>query len=261
MCVACNSHAECGANTLCLSDGSCHACTVTCPAGTCAGTQLQAALTAGGTIYVCPGRYTGNFNTFANYALIGAGDGSNEASNTILDALNSGRALTNGAKSGSLARVRLTGAEVTSSFGGGIYHVPSNPSGTLTMTECTVADNVNLNTGMGAGVYNQGTLNMTRCTVTENEGSNAGGGLHTISTLSMTNCQITNNRAGTDGGGIRISGGTAILDGCTVSGNTAGTTAGGVSKASAATLTLLNGTTISGNNPNNCGGSVSGCTG
>jgi hypothetical protein len=222
---------------------------------------LQAALTAGGTIYVCPGKYTGNFNTFANYALIGAGDGLDQTKNTILDALGSGRTLTNGAMSGSLARVRLQGARETASFGGGIYHVPSPTSGTLTMTDCTVTGNFNTGTGDGAGIYNQGSLNMTRCTVTDNEGSDSGGGLHSLFSLTMTNCQITNTRGGTDGAGIRISGGTAILDGCTISGNTAGSTAGGVSKANAAILTLLNGTTISGNNPNNCGGSVPGCTG
>lgn len=258
-CAACSQHSDCGANALCLADGSCQACTVTCPGGTCAGTQLQEAIKNGGTIYVCPGRYTGRYNTFANVTLIGAGDGTNAANNTILDAQNTGRTVTNGASTTVLTRLRITGARETASFGGGIYHV----NGTLTMTDCTVTGNANLGTGDGAGIYNQGgSVTMTRCRVTDNDGSGDGGGLFNIATLTMTNCQISDNDAGEHGGGIYVAAGTVTLDACTVSNNDANINGGGVIRASNnATVTLRNGTTITNNTPDNCFNSVPGCMG
>ena len=50
---------RCPANQICLRSGLCQACDVTCPSGDPAicGDDLQSALDAGGTVYVCPGRY------------------------------------------------------------------------------------------------------------------------------------------------------------------------------------------------------------
>jgi predicted outer membrane repeat protein len=252
----CTQHSDCGADALCLDDGSCQACTVTCPGGACTEAALQEALTAGGTIYVCPGRYTGTFNALTNATIIGAGDGTDEASDTILDAQDTGRVFVNAGENSTLARLRITGGfgEI---FGAGLYHL----GGTLTMTDCTIAGNQN--SLQGAGIYNQGSsqsssLNMTRCVVTGNNSGKSGGGIFSTSTLNMTSCQITGNEAGEAGGGIYAGSGAVKLDACTVTGNHAGSSGGGVIGA-LGTVTLVNGATITNNTPNNCAGSVPGC--
>jgi hypothetical protein len=257
-CVACSRHDQCGLNSLCLDTGVCQPCTVTCPGGTCDGAQLRTALNEGGTVYACPGRYTGSFNMPRDVTLIGAGDGTDPASNTILDGQNSTRVLIPFGNTMAISRVRVTGGR-NGGFGAGVYHLGR----TLTMTDCTVADNANTMVD-GGGVYNQGngagsSLTMTRCNVIGNDASGSGAGIYTIATLNLIACQISQNTAGSDGGGIFVSGGNVTLDACNVTDNHA-RNAGGV--RSNVAVTVRNGTTITGNTPNNCpGGAVPGCTG
>ena len=66
----CGGVCACTAGSIC-HEGSCRPCTVTCngDARQC-GQNLQAAITAGGTILICPGRYGGNFQIVANRAVL-----------------------------------------------------------------------------------------------------------------------------------------------------------------------------------------------
>jgi hypothetical protein len=208
--------ASCPAGQLCLRSGACQPCTVTCT-GTprqC-GAALQAAIAAGGTVYACPGRYQGGFTLsppLANLSLIGAGEGDDAATNTILDAHDLGAVL--GIPSGvglvTLERLRITDGFAAS--GAGVLHV----DGTLRMTECTVAGNTS--NGLGGGVASGGTLEMTRCTIRDNHALGTvgeAGGLYTIGTTTLTDCLVEDNFASQSGGGIGVFGGTTILTGST----------------------------------------------
>ena len=154
---------SCQANQLCVS-GVCQQCSVTC-SGTAmqCGAALQAALNGGGTLHVCPGRYVGNFTISTAVSVIGAGEGDDPDSNTILDVGGSGRVLviTPGVGPVELERLRITDSNPAQA-GGGIDH-----GGTmLRMTECTVSGNTS--GGFGGGIAAGGMLEMTRCTVRDN---------------------------------------------------------------------------------------------
>jgi hypothetical protein len=210
----------CPANHICLRSGTCQACTVTCT-GTPAqcGTALKMAMSAGGTVYVCPGRYQGGFALSNAVTVIGAGEGADATSNTILDAAGAFYVL----ETSGTAQVALERLHVTGGTGSGIRH-----SGTkLRMTECTVSGNGGLN-AFGAGINTDKTLEMTRCTVRNNHatgqfGAGAGlaiaGGIST--TTILTDCLIETNIADSSGGGFWISGGTTTLAGTQVRGNMA----------------------------------------
>jgi hypothetical protein len=182
---------------------------------------LQAALAAGGTHYLCPGRYQGNFTASAAVTLIGAGEGADPASDTILDANGAGQVLLIPAGVGpvELRRLRVTGGNSPGRIifpdGGGIAHLGT----TLRMTECTVAGNTVVGFG-GGGLFNDtpSTLEMTRCTVRDNlttlSGA-VGGGIFTQGTMTLTDCLVEANRSEDNGGGIVIFNGTTTLSGTT----------------------------------------------
>jgi hypothetical protein len=96
--------------------------------------------------------------------------------------------------------------------GGGIFN-----SGTLTVTNSTVADNAS--EGGGGGVWNAGTLSLTNSSVTGNSVT-SGGGIYNNGTLTVTNSTIANNSAAYDGGGILNSDGATmtVMNG-TITGN------------------------------------------
>jgi hypothetical protein len=198
---ACRS-GSCPANQICLLSGVCQPCTISCT-GTPAecGEALQAALDGGGTIYVCPGNYRGGFILETAARVVGAGDGSDVASNTILDASDMGRVLTinSGVETVELERLLLT--DGTAPQGGGILH-----GGTaLRMTECTVRGN--FSDGSGAGISVFGSLEMTRCTVRDNHAIGVlgqGGGILVGANTTLTDCLVADNRASVEGGGIWI---------------------------------------------------------
>jgi hypothetical protein len=214
----------CPTNQICLISGVCQPCSVTCT-GTPAqcGTTLQAVLnnSNGGTVYICPGTYQHNFalaNLPNGVTLIGAGEGDNSASNTILDAAGAGRVLNIfiGVGPVALARLRFTGGNTSTGGGAGIHH----DAATLRMTECTVSGNTTVNKeGAGIAVSGNG-LEMTRCTVRLNHatGENGvGGGISTLKPIILTDCLIEDNHADSSGGGIYcdISVGTTTLAGST----------------------------------------------
>jgi predicted outer membrane repeat protein len=143
---------------------------------------------------------------------------------------------------------------------------PLENAGTMTLTNCTIADNgsadfpasgiiVNLDTltvtsstvsgNEGTGIYNAGTLTLTNSTVSGNTATLDGGGIYNAGTLTLTNSTVSDNTAENGvGGGIRNAG-TLTLTNSTVSGNTSGTDGGGIVN-SFGTLTLTN-STVSGN--------------
>jgi hypothetical protein len=111
--------------------------------------------------------------------------------------------------------------------------------GSLTMRNCTVKDNINID----YGAINNPTL-MENCTVVGNAGGNFGGGIiHFGTSATLINCTITNNSANLLGGGIcLINASTPLMTiiNCTITENTAGTGGAGIYIDAGATLTLRN---------------------
>ncbi len=103
----------------------------------------------------------------------------------------------------------------------------------------------NENTGghSGAGIFNSGTMSISDCTVANNQAYSEGGGIYNTGTLSVINSSLSQNGFWTDGGGIYNTG-TATLSDCTLYGATpylnasAGDTGGGFWNSG--TLTLSN---------------------
>jgi hypothetical protein len=258
---ACGGTLNCGTcsgDAICDS-GVCRTCTVTCEGNNAAcGAALQTALDAGGTVVACPGRYIGNFLLdTANVTLIGAGEGDNPASNTILDADQSGRVLEIASGfSATLVTLRITGGNGTGASSG-VRNV-----GTLTMTSCTVIDNTT--TGGSGGIsHNQnatGPLTLNECTVADNSCDLSGGGItqpNPTQPVTLNNCTVSGNDAGEFGGGITVQNGTLNVNGGSITGNTAGTDGGGIFNSEFGTVNL-DGADVSGNSPNECT-NVTGC--
>ncbi len=276
----------CGApGQVCQSDGAC-ACDV-CRSGCPFGSVQEAidALPAGSTIHLCAGANIGGVTIAKNLTLIGVGDGDNPASNSLIDAHQTGRALfIDSGVTVALEKMRITGGLTGDDNGGGV-RTAANAS--LTMTNCTVSGN-EAPGNSGGGVFNDsGTLTMTNCLISGNTASSGGvgGGIANIGTLTMTTCTVANNRADTgagiftsggavtlnncdigrgnvarvQGGGILVFAGTEVtLDATRVTGNSAGPDGGGGINNLGGTVTLQNGSTVSGNTPDNCFGTISG---
>jgi hypothetical protein len=206
----------CADDSLCDA-GVCQPCTVTCVSGvpTVCGADLQVALAAGGTVYVCPGRYQENFTLDAAVRVLGAGDGAGVATDTILTANGFGRVLqiNPGAGLVALERLRITGGSADS--GGGINHEGT----TLRLTDCTVSGN-SANDAGGIHASSSTTLEMTRCTVRDNEAIAAGGGIVANGNATLTDCLVEANSAD-NGGGIVTGGPTALAGSTQVRGNAA----------------------------------------
>jgi hypothetical protein len=246
----------CAGNSLCHG-GVCRPCDVTCLSGDpdICGEDLQAALDDGGTLYVCPGRYRGNFSITTNASVTGAGDGAAVGANTILEGTGTTSVVTIAQETSvNLQRLRITGGAAASFFGGGIF----NDRGTLTVTDCTVTGNTSA--GNGGGIDNSfGTLTLTGCTVTKNAAAFRGGGIGNSGTLTLNGSIVSGNTATDFAGGIFAYSGTVTLDAASrVTGNDAKPTnpdsGGGIYKNVDSTVTLSSGDNVSGNTPDNCGG-------
>lgn len=295
-CGACGN--ACDAGEICVA-GSCQACNVTCTgsAADC-GTALQTALSGSApTLFVCPGTYRGGFSIARTVTVIGAGEGADPASNTVLDGNETQRVLNMTTGTVGLQRLHITGGDAgpsTDDGGGGI----KNNGATLTVQECTVAGNVGV---AGGGVRQiDGSLAMTRCTVRDNEASFAGGlaliddGPPAVGQATLTDCLVINNTASVGAGGIltaipltlagttRVTSNTASLGGgifvgsggnatvtigadCRVTGNTAtgGSGQGGGISNGGGTVTLEGAADpspiVTGNCAENCTGNVPRC--
>jgi hypothetical protein len=258
-CSTCQGDGTCsgpcsGATPVCF-DGAC-VCGDVCESG-CPSTTVQGAIDAansGDTIRLCAGSYLGS-NAVADIdkdlTIVGAGDGADPATETILDADGTGQVL----RIRSTRTVTVQGLRITGGVGsaGGVRN-----EGDLTMSGCTVHRNTGAAGGPG-GILSLGPLSMTDCTVSENTtASNNTGGIRMAGggiLLRLTRCTIRENTGGV--GGLYVQG-TGTLTETTITANTGlvATLAGGLYIAFG-TTTLID-STISGNTPRNCGTAGSG---
>lgn len=260
----CGGTCGCPAGQVCEA-GSCHACTITCPAANPAacGSALQAKLDAGGVVYACPGRYVGTYYLTTSVKLVGAGQGDDPATSTILDGNQAGRVfVTDLTTNITVDSVRITGGKRN----GGSAGVVNN--GTLAMRSCTITGNVVTGSnGWGAGVRqtdeSDGPLTLTECTISGNQSDNYGGGVaqsNPSHAVMLTNCTIADNRAGLgafgDGGGVFCYDGSLQIAGGSITGNSA--RSGGGIKATGTGSVIVSGVAMRGNLPDNCAG-VTGC--
>jgi len=274
----CGGICRCAANAFCKG-GVCQACTVTCGSDAVAcGNQLKQALTTGGNIGLCPGRYAGNFTTNVGATLTGAGSGADPATSTILDAERSGRVLTiNAGVTASLTSLRITRGNRLGGQGGGIR---ADTNTDLQVEDCVIIDN--FSEVQGGGIHSNGRLRLSNSTVTENRASLAGGinlsvgqpsiitdstislnestrdggGISTSTTLSVLGTVIRNNTAESEGGGIEIDGVVVTFDNSSqIINNTANEDGGGVFVTNTAGGRIAtNGVLIEGNSRRQCVG-------
>lgn len=268
----CGGTCACAANALCHG-GVCHPCTITCDGNaTECGSNLQSLLAGGGTVFLCPGRYVGTYTLPANISIIGAGEGDDPATSTILDAesqlttvtiapgatgsLRSLR-ITGGSRAGILVQGALTMANVTvtensGSEAGGIEH-RAGATGPVSLSNCTITRNIS-HSFVGAGLSLRAAQNVTieSCLIANNEGAIFGGGIFQDKpNTSVRNTAIRDNHANT-GGGLYTDGGSIQLDPqCSITGNTATSGFGGGIMRNTGTINL-NGATVSGNSEVQC---------
>ncbi|MDQ2654549.1 MAG: right-handed parallel beta-helix repeat-containing protein, partial [Chloroflexota bacterium] len=232
---------ECAATEVCRN-GECLSCTVTCASNQTSeecGAALSTALgnASLATVTVCPGTYVGNFSISRGVTLVGAGQGTDPAANTILSGNQAGRVLLLMADAASvtLEKLRIAGGMLSNDDGAGIANLGAG----LTMTNCTVSDNEGSNVN-GVGIYSQSSLQMTGCQVSDNACTDGGealaGGIYAQGPTTLTDCQITGNQTSGEGGGLLVASGLTSLDGqTTISGNVAAG-GGGILVASDASL-------------------------
>ena len=222
-------------NNDCFSPGS--AC------ATINGTIAKAS--AGETIYVAQGTYTGTGSEVVlvdkDISLSGGWDSSftTQSGRSILDGQNSRRGMTvNASVTSMIDHFTMQNGRVDGGYAGGVRN-----DGTLTITESAINNNT---AGAGAGIFNMGTLTLHSSTVKENMTGGDGGGILNLGSLTVTNSSLINNTGGV-GGGISNAGGfalfaTANFINSTISGNSAESRGGGIGNFSTGTLTLSNST-------------------
>jgi predicted outer membrane repeat protein len=147
------------------------------------------------------------------------------------------------------ATATLTGLAIVNGnhggYGGGI-----NDNGTLTLNDCTVANNQASNYGNGGGIFNGGMLTVANSNFTSNYGGLYGGAIQNNGTAVIATSNFVKNSSW-DGGGAIYTTGPLTLTNSTISGNTA--PSGGGIYGSSGNATITN-TTISGNQANYGGG-------
>jgi hypothetical protein len=231
----------------CKKTVDCGSCVCDVCASGCPSTALQAAIdtaNSGDTIRLCAGTFLGEkaiADIDKDLTIVGAGDGADPETATILDAAGTGQVL----RIRSTRTVTLQGLRITGGVGGGVGN-----QGDLIMTGCTVHRNTNAALGPG-GILSLGPLSMTDCTVSENTSSPSNvGGVRTFNAdLTLTRCTIRENTGGI--GGVWVQG-TGILTETMITGNirTNATAPGGLYTDSG-TTTLID-STVSDNTPPNC---------
>jgi hypothetical protein len=200
-----------------------------CPAG-CRFTTLAAAVAgtpAGGTIRLCPGTYPTNSVVIGqNLTIVGAGSGSDPATDTILSGGNTSGVLTILQATVTIRDLTVTGGNGNGRTGG--IEVVLNA--TLTLERVEVVGNT---------------------TTSPSGGGNAGGGLSVFagSTAVVKASRVANNitqGAPTAVGGGIFNGGTLTVDATRVEGNRA-RGGGGIFNSTSARLTLNPGAIVTAN--------------
>ncbi len=255
VCTACTSHDQCGAGKICNA-GSCTACTVTCDAAdhTCSGTALQTALGNGGTVVVCPGLYTGLVSVagVATVTMVGAGDGDDPATNTLLRDFQVSNVTTF-----AMSHVRVYGYAAGACAGhNGIYIKATG----ATLTDCAFVD-IGPKTCTSSNGLDTSTVEMVDCLVTGGYRYDSGGLSVWGGALTLRGSTISDNFTPSDGGGINAQSGAVVkvLDGTVITGNTGGD-GGGIYAAAGVTVTISADSSVTGNKkyatgvPSNCAG-------
>jgi large repetitive protein len=150
-----------------------------------------------------------------------------------------------------------SGAAATVIDGGGIGRVFQIQSGTVDLSDVTVAGGIVAANDWGGGAYVESgaTLTLSRAVFVGNS-AGSGGGMYNMGTILATDSTFAGNTAGEWGGGLLNDGGTMTLERVTVSGNSAGRDGGGIYQyGQGATLALRN-VTISGNTAVSQGGGL-----
>ena len=250
-CTACSPDNPCPAGQLC-DGGACQSCGDVCPSG-CAYPSVQAAIddpNGPSTIRICAGTYVGNLVITRNVTLIGAGQGEDPATNTILDAAGSGRVVLMERVTVTLQNLHITGGG-GGPGGGGIL----NDQGTLTLIDTTVTRNTVRDGGGGGGIYSiAGSVTLSDSTVTRNSATSGGGIYNDFGMLTLSNSTISGNTATNGGGGITNNIGTVTLDGTSrVTGNTAPAgEGGGIHSQNGGAVILANEQNVTDNTGGNC---------
>jgi len=166
---------------------------------------------SGDTLIVDPGTYSEFLTIHKDLTLAGAGPDS-----TILDA------------SGFVIGISIIGNPRVSISGISVRNANSPPpsldlaagilnSGDLTLSNCVVINNGNIQ--MGAGIRSGGNLTLIESVVTGNRGDAGGGISFGGSTLTIRNSTVSSNGAAHEAGGILLAGGVLKMENSTVDGN------------------------------------------
>lgn len=205
----------------------------------------------------------GNITTSRDLTLLGAGEGADDATNTILQGtggtsvvrIESPTTLQNV----TLRDLRITGGDASHHYGGGVYYLGD----VLTMTDCTVTGNAAKFGGGGIIIAFGLAVVLTRCTITNNQATDGiGGGIATAGQTTLTDCVVAGNTAANLGGGIYVYGGSLTLNTTRVGGptpteanhaNGPGGTPGGGIYLFGAVVNPTNASVVCGNVPDQCG--------
>jgi hypothetical protein len=127
-------------------------------------------------------------------------------------------------------------------YGGAIYN-----AGTLTCTNCTLANGKSVN---GGGLYNKNVATLKNCTISGNDTysgslSGGGGGIFNLGTLVLDTCTLAGN-SGKSGGGAIVALGSATITSCSIVGNNGNLQGGGGVNLDGGTASIRN-TIVAGN--------------
>jgi predicted outer membrane repeat protein len=161
-----------------------------------------------------------------------------------------------------ISGLTITRGRLTTEQGAGIYN-----SGTLTLTNSTLSDNVSTDplSASGGGIYNSGVLTVDNSIFENNVAGGGGGAIATRNVMTLTNSMIANNRAGAVGAGIFVSGllsnkPRVVIGQSTISGNSTTTnrypnSGGGAINNQTGDLVVIN-STISNNSSTTRAGAI-----
>jgi CSLREA domain-containing protein len=134
----------------------------------------------------------------------------------------------------------------------------SNEDANLTITGCIISGNAGKGGDGGGGIYNTGTLTVTETTIADNSSQFGGGGVRTNSgDVTIINSTISGNSTDSLGGGISIVAGTLTVSNSTIFGNSVTNGTGGGIFSYNCTVTITS-STISGNSAKGSYSAISG---
>jgi hypothetical protein len=127
-------------------------------------------------------------------------------------------------------------------------------SGTLSLNQCTIAENTAPTSMNGGGISNVGSLGVSNSTFFDNMAATDGGGIFNNGDLAVFNSTFSTNSAGSSGGGI-FNSGTATVINSTFSGNSSASGGGAIFHIGSGTIGI-NDSTFSGNSDTSSGGGI-----